>query len=452
MQQTAGEGRASLNGSPGAGVTSRANSLARWLVHLFIVLLCVAPSVWINVKAQLELGSGYDMVAAVIGFAVLAPILTLNSAESMRACRWLLASFWGLLAAVFIILNTVLALGGYSAVRDSVMDARAAKMRQSENRTERLKDARNQIADLRKVAGTASPEMLAHEVASMEANRIFARSAQCSSVTLPDSQAFCQRLASERRKKAAADEIRRIEELIERKGWAVSTATEAPSTADPQIENLTALTVAFFGVRYDQRLMAAMLSVFLALMTEILADLGPIAVLFAARSLRKKSADPTPHHGQDEEQDKGAIMPVLPVMAEAAQDEPKALENKADPAIIMDRTAGQDEQDKAASILPPDGLDPASLEDVKSWLESCLDPDQDGERIAYGDAHKHLAEWCKARRKKVVPKSAFTLAMKSLGWPDDAAEGATRYRAKVGGKMWFYGVAIKSKPTLRAVK
>lgn len=435
----------------GADVTSRAYKLTRWLMHLFVVLLCITPSVWINVRAQLDLGSGYDMVAAVVGFAVLAPILTLNAYTSARDRQVGLTMVWASVAIVFVCLNTVLALGGYSAIRDKVADARAASMRHTDEKGERLAEARQRIAALSPTSGSASPDMLASNVAALEADRLYLRSTQCHQVTKGDSENFCQRLAAERGRLAAAVEIRRIETEIDRNGWSISTGMERPSAADPQIENLTAITVAIFGVRYDQRLMASMLSVFLALMTEILADIGPVAILFAwSRMGRRREPNP----GFLLPQDGNQILAILPHHDFPPQDAEKTLEIKDDPTVVLARITPQDEVNMSISVIPPEALENPSLQDVSSWLGDCLNPGQDGERILYGDAHDHLAKWCKARGKKVVPKSAFTLAMHALGWPnrEDTENGSIRYRAKVGGKMWFYGVGLKKQPALRAVK
>jgi hypothetical protein len=162
---------------------------------------------------------------------------------------------------------------------------------------------------------------------------------------------------------------------------------------------------------------------------------------------------------------KSAILPILdrqdqPRIAphDPAQDDARmALGSQGNPArpgsAVIAQDLPQDQpavlRPKKAIILPRYEVDEASLCDVRDWVQSWLDSGQTGSRTLYGDAYDHYANWCRARRRKPVPKSAFTLAMKELGWPKKEP-GAVNYRAKVGGKVWFYGAAIRKQPRLES--
>ncbi len=439
-------------GQGGAHEKTRASYVMRSIMHLFVILLCVTPSVLINVNAQIGLGAGYDMISAVVGFGVLAPILALNAAECIRLKKWISCFFWGALASVFIVLNTVLALGGYSAVRESVMDGRAAQMRKAEADSAQLKDAEQSIAELRKVAGVAAPDMIQATIDGMKANRIYARTSACTDATRKDSQRFCQALANERSRLAAANEIRRLQTMVNASGWRASTSTETPATKDPQIENLTALTVALFGLKIDHRLMAAMLSVFLALMTEILADLGPIAVLFAARSIGKKNRKKDGLDGLNGSGSDG-VKPSIenfekPLLAndtkpsrptpKPRQIEPdcKTVSNNLD---VASKSAPELLEPSEPSI--PEPSEPSIRDPFSDWMEDRVSKKR-GASVGFSVIRKSYEEWSKANGHPMLTDTMLGRKLRAAGVKKDKVEGLRQY----------VGIYVRGSANLKVVK
>lgn len=220
-------------------------------MQFFLIVLCVAPSAWVNAEAQWHMGAGPSMIAAVIGFAFLAAIFTMAAARGFQRWNPLAGCLWGGMALIFIILNMTIALSGISAVREAVTDRRAMLQQQDGDR--KVLEAR--LADLRKKVGDdpSTPAMIEARMRNLSG----------------------WRWNRENERLVAAREIYSLQSKID--GWKADTEP-TPASIDPGIDNLIALVVAIFNVKLNERFLGAVLSGAFALLLELGADLGPVAI------------------------------------------------------------------------------------------------------------------------------------------------------------------------------
>jgi hypothetical protein len=215
-------------------------------MKFLLAILCVIPSAWVNANAQIALGAGNDMIAGVLLFATLAAVFTMRCMESHGTAR----IGWGAMALIFMTMNAFISLSGISAVRDTAMDIRAEKQRQANNRQAVV----DQVADLRKMVGPASAAVVKAEMDAMPRG---------------------DRKDRTRVKLETARQIERLQAQVD--GWGAGIEP-APSAVDPGIANIAALAVTIFNVKLNERFLAALLSGAFAILLELGADLGPIAI------------------------------------------------------------------------------------------------------------------------------------------------------------------------------
>lgn len=104
---------------------------------------------------------------------------------------------------------------GYSAsVRVGDINIVAAKSEVRDNRRGSIEQARKDhamaeaaIERLKWLPSTVTVDGAEADIKNLEGDRIYARSRQCTNVTLPESRAFCDRLTELRKQKAAAEDL-----------------------------------------------------------------------------------------------------------------------------------------------------------------------------------------------------------------------------------------------------
>jgi predicted ArsR family transcriptional regulator len=225
------------------------------------------------------MGAGYDIVTAVILFAFIAPTFTLYAFSLYEAKRTISAIIWGILAASFTLMNTTIALGGISTIREMANDRNANLIRADKQRTNAYKTQDKRIKAIRAAIGAKTSYEFIGQIQVLKSDRIYARSHQCTDVTLPDSQQLCQKIAKANSHLLMAQEVEKLEERRARDAWSTSTNIESvPQVQDAQIANISALVVSLFNIVPEHRLLIALLSGVTAIMLELAADLGPVAV------------------------------------------------------------------------------------------------------------------------------------------------------------------------------
>jgi hypothetical protein len=434
----------------GAAVQSRALKWLGWFMHLLIILVCITPSVWVNVDAVLRQEAGLSDIACVVGFAIAAAICTLFVFEAAwrRLYGWSIAMVP--LALFFIVLNWGIAMGGFSVVHEATRDMRAEQIRQREESSARAKENSAKIEALRKVAGYDTPGMIEAEVLRLKRDRHRAAGS----------------LEREMGRLDASRQIVRLETERAAKGWAVSTATEqtVQQSADPMISNLTNLSLVLLNIDASPKVMGAIWASLKALGTELLADALPPVIVLLLRLLKGEGRPARASRARRAVTPEKAVtpspsLPVTQPITEALspitmtpENSMLSIENQPVTEGITARVspAVLDRHDTLSMVTPAATPktprkthekkvskkgDPASLGDVAQWVEDNLEF-VEGEKIQATPLHQHYVEWCEARGKTPVNMYGFGLTLKELQkWPKE----------QIGGRWFYMGASLKKK-------
>jgi hypothetical protein len=247
-------------------------------IRIVLSFLCILPSAWVNARAQISMGAGYDIVATVVLFAIMAPAFTLYAARLYENGKRIPSIAWGALAAVFIVMNALIALGGISTIRDMASDRNAGAMRATALRNEAMKAMNDRLKVLRAAIGNSTSQQLEADLSALTNSPLYTRSLRCENATVAESQALCQSIARVTANMKMAREAEGIERRKQSQAWQTSTVTITPHTKDSQIANIQALSALVLSIPPDHRLLSAILSVVMAVMLELSADLGPVVV------------------------------------------------------------------------------------------------------------------------------------------------------------------------------
>lgn len=185
-------------------------------------------------------GAGFALVA--IAFAVLPDAASMEWSKGKKAG----AAFIGLACVPLGAVAYQSHVGYGSGVRlgdmqltavqnaryDSAIDGVADEKKNVGMWQSRLADLEKQLADSAGWSTTVAPHGLNGEVANMEGDRIYKRSKECANVTLPDSRAFCDKLAGLRSRAAAATEAVGLREKIDATNRKLAQAREKAATTD----------------------------------------------------------------------------------------------------------------------------------------------------------------------------------------------------------------------------
>lgn len=337
-------------------------------MRILLAILCVIPSAWVNANAQIAVGAGNDMIAGVLLFAVLAAVFTMRCMESTGAARL----GWGTMALIFMTMNAFISLSGISAVRDTAMDIRAEQQRKAGTRQAVV----DQVADLRKLVGPKSATVIKVEMDNAERG---------------------WKKDQLRVKWETARQIERLQAQVD--GWGADNEP-APSAVDPGIANIAALAVTIFNVKLNERFLAALLSGAFAILLELGADLGPIAIFSLVRAGSRRPL---------------ATQPSLQV-AEPAK-----------PLI------------QAVATKPAYSPGAAT---AHQFLESCTRTVA-GSRIQASVLYQHYVAWAQQQSFRVISATLFGTTMSSREYPKE----------KRGGSWWYCDLELLLPPTgLRVVR
>lgn len=345
-------------------------------MRVFLAILCVIPSAWVNINAQMATGAGLEILIGIGFLALMAPIFTLAAASSIERRHPFSTLLWSALAVIFIVVNTAIALSGISGVRDAAMDRRIEQQRQAGDR--RL--IADHITDLRKKIGSASAAMVKAEMDALPRG---------------------WKREQARVRWETAREAERLQVKVD--GWVTSVEPE-PSSVDPGISNIIALVVAIFDKKLDERFLAALFSGMFALLLELGADLGPIAIA----TLMRRS--PSPRFPQP------ASHPAnLDVKSRFSQVRPLLTFTSNKPANVD---------------FKPGNVD--------SWQDVLFQVTQDS-WTASRRVYDAYINWCRKRGREPISVTMF------------GREMGKRYQREKRGGIWCYNVELRPDDGIRAI-
>lgn len=420
----------------GAHVPSRALAALRicmsFLTRLAVSLVALSFSVLSGIDAQITMHSSPVMIYCTAGTAIFGSAFIVGSHEAWHRRARLWSALLAIVGIALIASSMTLSLGGVATVKDALKASNRTKQANAELDLSRRQEVTNELAELRKVTGGETAEMLRPAVGAFEASSIFTRSSGCSDRSLASTKRHCSGLDDVRRRLAAAERIAELEH--KRAGWS-ETIESAPLSADPQIENVITLANDLH-ISISEQSTRATLNAAYIIGLELIAAFGPLMAFAwgrtgqATRQAAGHLKSPVLHEGMTPEKTLLSIenSPVLPALI---QDESWA------PQDTQDRQAGKTPvRSPEKPVLAP----MASLGDVAQWAEDSIEMAAGG-RMQSSPLHQTYSAWCEARGRKPVNAYAFGLTMKELGWKKD----------RIGGKVLYLDLAMK-KQALKVVK
>jgi hypothetical protein len=264
------------------GKAERAKIGATIFTMVAKAILCalpLVPAVTINLDSAGNQGLPWTVFA--IGSVLAGAVFVEISLHGRSLVRSLL---FGLLAAFFVTLNCLNAIGNAATASDHLSDDRRSQI----ERKQRLATMRGQWSQARKaqfeVAGDTTPEAFEAEIQSKKAadakRWISTESCDPLKITAGPSREFCAAIAELERKKAAAVKRDDLDQHLA--DLDTKDAVAAPSTVDSYADNIGRLVTAFgytIGER-EKALIASSRDWLKGIGVELLAAFGPAALLF----------------------------------------------------------------------------------------------------------------------------------------------------------------------------
>ena len=253
----------------------------------------LVPAILINLDQAA--GKGVAWTAFAIG-SVLAAAVAVEMVREMHGVAS--KALWCLIAALFLSLNIMNAIGNSASHSDDLRDVRSSQKQQSSQLSQQLSQLSQRRTSLAAVASEATPESIEAEIQAAKAAdaRKWNSSGECdvSRITRGPTQTFCEGISRLQAKLSAArkrDELdQQIASLNSRTGGVV------PSTADPQAESL-ALFVSAWGFEVSEKgktVIASSLDWGKGIGVEVLAAFLPAGLLAMLSKLGEKRDAPEP--------------------------------------------------------------------------------------------------------------------------------------------------------------
>jgi hypothetical protein len=272
-----------------------------------------------------------------------------------------------------------------------------------------------EVSQLKRITLGDTPGMIEAAVAKLQANPVYARSAQCAKVTLGDSGDLCRQIANETSRLEAARKVDRLE--AERGNiWQKLTAMEtAPSSADPQVKTLrtwAGMVSATVGDWADIYISAGLVG-YAALAAELAGAFGPMIVLIVidlAISRRR------PDGGANLHIQIPSIEGITAAPVEGASIDVAALP-VAKPRKLLPAPKAKPKRRVISDMTPIVARRDATAEDVAAWAKDRLTP-RAGSSVKAGVLQQDFAHWA-SERGILLPNNwpnRFGAIMADLGY------------------------------------
>lgn len=334
-----------------------------------LALLPLIPAVRVNLDTASQ-GSTWTIFA--IGSVIAGAVFTELSLEGRG---WLKTALFAALAAFFISLNVLNAIGNSASqsdvARDVASSQRSQKERMVARRSELSQSRKEQVA----IAGNASPESIEAEIKEAKAaNAAILRASQdCDTERLYSDRAktFCASLAKLEAKKAAATERDKIDVQLAKLDTKLDTKGEAPPAAiESYVANMSRF-LAMLGYTVDEQakeLLAASRDWLKGIGVELLAAFGPSALLSLLSSHLSHQPAPQqqPLPQATRKPEKAAKAIVAPMVAETPEN--------ASATVSVNVATSQDPQLSAfrdARLENIHGDDTRSTPVYEAWQQHC---------------------------------------------------------------------------------
>lgn len=425
-----------------------------WFLRTMAGIIAVSFTVAATLDAQWNMKSSIIMMYGTAGIALAGPAFLICAHEAWRRSAFAWAVVLLLISQPLMFISMTISLGGVATLKDALRSTRETAQANAVLDRNRRQDVTEEIAAMRAVTGGETPDMVKPTIAKLEP--LCERGAPKA----------CAKLADAQRKLAAAE---RIAELEARQGAWPTTLTDAPTSAEPGIENLTVMGKDL-GIAIPEQSLRAGLNAAWVVALELIGNFGPLAA-FAwgrerpARARRKwwggaVPALPIPQPAMTAWTPTADVAVQTPVPAAgswaylARPAEGVTLENSiAGNALPVSRspviaegvaaplTVSRDTRELRRMKTPQGpslrtNTPQASLNDIAQWAEDRLDRHTGG-KIQAQPLFANYTAWCMGRGKPPVTQYAFGLTLKELGWRKE----------KISGRIFYLDIAIRASAT-----
>lgn len=405
----------------GANVMSPAHAFTRGVMTVFHRYWWVIPSVTLNCHFMVQGDQPWPMFLVTVSAVIFGAITAVKAVDSFRSKRYLICCVAWLLFGVTLTFNMIVSIGAVAVSRDSFTGRRSVTIQSQEILQNRNAQLSTEVGRLKAVTLGDSPDMVRSVIAKLQADPAFARSKNCAKATWPDSQTLCGRIATESGRLAAAAKADGLE-AEQKRIWAEMTALEGkPSSADPQISTLALLIgMGTEMTQSSEKLMAAGLTAFVAIMAELMAAFGPIfsSITAPAKTRAERIAAPT------------SI--ALPMDVE-----PPALINAQQEAPAPEIGTSEKTENRRGLALSRQSAD---AKQVANWLTGRIAV-RKGETILASVLYADFEVWCQGHGETPLNPTRFGNAVKER-----------LKKKKSGGHVRYQNISFKvQQRTLRAV-
>ena len=246
------------------------------LSFVAISLAALTPSIAMNLANAMNGGSQSALLVLAVMSVVTAPLCLLAIPALTNQRRYDLLMGAAILFALSLAFNLTNAAGLVGGARDGMREDAKARMTKVGRAQERLSQVKLDLDRQRSNSGNATPEMAEAELFGLRADPVFKRSAECTSVTLPDSKALCQKIADMLARKSTVEQVQKLETERADLTAKLTQWGAAPATVDPKVDRITSLLGLLIDVSQDgQRWIGISLDLGTATLVELMAAFLP---------------------------------------------------------------------------------------------------------------------------------------------------------------------------------
>jgi hypothetical protein len=242
--------------------------------------VCMSTGAAINAVYQYDRGGPFALPLAVlavtsIAMAGITPITFMRSMRGLNAFGMIVSAFVFMVAIGFNFSN---ATGIAAFERDKTVSTRTAASDSAERLQWQLGTFTKSRTDLAKDAAGKATAVIQAELSGLQQDAAWTATKQCTDATLPASRTFCAGYKSREAQLAAALKVEELDGKIEAINHQLDLMHGVPGqAADPQASAVN-FALSFIGIKAKEGDVGTGLSLWLAMLVEVIASLGPVVL------------------------------------------------------------------------------------------------------------------------------------------------------------------------------
>jgi hypothetical protein len=373
----------------------------------------ISFSLALNTYVLVETAAPAWQYIAIPGCVIFAAWIGIRAAECWKAGQWGAATGASLMFIMTVLANIYVAITAAALTHDAAIGSRSAKIQRTDSITAEIKDTREELRRQRSATAGATEGQIQAVLDRLEANPIFReekRSNRCANDTAAESRTLCDQWRDEKGRLAAAQRITVLEERLgklQQLSWNGTAATEQMIDADPGAKAMATIT----GL--SEKLITAGFTGYLAVLLELIAAFAPAF------------CSPPPEPGE------GSRNPV-------SKTKPNTVAAKVEAGL---RKAHQGAKVAAKVREPsPEPVLTKPADPFSTWVAAKTFRVNDGSVNASALGESYDA-WAAGSELPPITATMLGRKLRAMGIE----------KRKIGGRMAYTGIAIKSAPVLTVV-